>query len=79
MPSDLWGMKGQAVAICLVMACGVSTVMSSSAYTFSRSRPGHLLRRYRFADVFTPRRAPNDFGARIAVIPGVPGADAGRR
>jgi putative ABC transport system permease protein len=70
---DLWGMKGQAVAICLVMACGVATfVMSRSAYTSLQFAQSTYYERYRFADVFASlKRAPNDLRERIASIPGV--------
>lgn len=70
---DLSQLKGQAVAIALVMACGVATfVMSVSTY---RSLDGALTTyydRYRFAHVFTHlKRAPNGIAARVADLPGV--------
>jgi putative ABC transport system permease protein len=66
-------MKGQAVAICLVMACGVATfIMSRSAYISLQGAQEAYYERYRFADVFAGvKRAPNDLRERIAAIPGV--------
>jgi putative ABC transport system permease protein len=70
---DLSRTAGQAVAIALVMACGVGAfVMSTSTY---RSLDGALATyydRYRFADAFAHlKRAPNAVAAHIADIPGV--------
>ncbi len=70
---DLTQLKGQAVAIVLVMACGVAVfVMSVSTY---RSLDGALATyydRYHFADVFAHlKRAPNSVTGLIASIPGV--------
>ena len=70
---DLWLMRGQAVAIALVLACGIAT------YVMSLSTLGSLERtlltyydQYRFAEVFGHmKRAPNTLAARFAEIPGV--------
>lgn len=70
---DLWLLRGPAVAIGLVMACGVATfVMSLSVLsTLYRTRAAYY-DRYRFADVFAPvKRAPNALGDRLADLPGV--------
>jgi putative ABC transport system permease protein len=70
---DLWQMKGQALAICLVLACGVATfVMSLSAISSLRHTLDTYYERYRFAHAFAHlKRAPNALAARIAEIPGV--------
>lgn len=70
---DLWQMKTQCLAICLVMASGVATfVMSQSALKSLETTRSTYYERYRFADVFTRlKRAPNALAARIAEIPGV--------
>jgi putative ABC transport system permease protein len=70
---DLWQMKGQALAICLVLASGVATfVMSLSLRASLQLTQDAYYERYRFADVFTSlKRAPAPLAARIAEIPGV--------
>ncbi len=70
---DLWQMKGQALAIGLVLACGVATfVMSLSTLASLQSTQTAYYERYHFADVFTHlKRAPEALAARIAAIPGV--------
>lgn len=69
---DLWQMKAQCLAICLVMACGVATfVMSQSTLKLLAYTQSTFYERYRFADVFAHvKRAPNALRARIAEIPG---------
>jgi putative ABC transport system permease protein len=70
---DLWQMRGQMLAICLVMACGVATfVMSLSTLNSLRRTQNTYYERNRFADVFThQKRAPNALAERVAEIPGV--------
>jgi putative ABC transport system permease protein len=70
---DLWLMKGQVVAICLVLASGVATfVMSLSALYSLRGTLDAYYERYRFADVFVHlKRAPNALADRVAEVPGV--------
>lgn len=70
---DLWQMRGQMLAICLVMACGVATfVMSLSTLNSLQRTQNAYYERYRFADVFTHlKRAPNSLADRVAEIPGV--------
>ena len=70
---DLWTMRGQALAIALVVAAGVAVfVAMMSAYdSLMRSRSAFYEER-RFGDVFArARRAPAHVTARIAEIPGV--------
>lgn len=70
---DLWSMRGQALAICLVMACGVGTfVMSLATLTSLDLTQQTYYDRYRFAHVFAHlKRAPNSLADRIAELPGV--------
>jgi len=70
---DLLHMKGQVLAIGLVIACGVATlVMSLGVLTSLQTTLYDHYDRYRFADVFARlKRAPNSLSAHIADIPGV--------
>ncbi len=70
---ELWGMRGQALAIALVIASGVSTfVMALSTFQSLEETQAAFYREYRFADVFASiKRAPNSIADRIREIPGV--------
>ena len=70
---DLTRMKGQAIAIVLVIAAGVGTfVMSMCAYASLSNGKDSFYRDFRFADVFaTARRCPNSLIPRIKEIAGV--------
>ncbi|MGC1273353.1 MAG: FtsX-like permease family protein [Planctomycetaceae bacterium] len=70
---DLWLMRGQALAICMVIACGVATfVMSLSTYGSLEHTQEAYYDRYRFAEVFAHvKRAPEPLVERIADLPGV--------
>jgi putative ABC transport system permease protein len=70
---DLWGIKGQVVAICLVISAGIGTfVMSLSTLESLQWSKDAYYERYRFADVFAHvKRAPLSLAARISEIPGV--------
>ena len=65
---DLWHMRGQAVAIALVVMCGVAThVMFLSTLNALRDTQQGYYREYRFADVFVSlKRAPEALRDRIA-------------
>jgi putative ABC transport system permease protein len=70
---DLWAMKGQALAIALVVAAGVAMYVMYLANfaSLSETRRAYY-ERQRFADVFaTLKRAPQRVAAQIADIPGV--------
>lgn len=70
---DLWHIKTQGLAIAVVIACGVGTVIMSVGMmeSLDETRSAYY-ERYRFADVFAPvRRAPEYLARRIAEIPGV--------
>ncbi|GBE04276.1 FtsX-like permease family protein [bacterium BMS3Abin09] len=70
---NLWGMKGQAVAIALVIACGVATfIMSISTMHSLKLTQATFYTEYRFAEVFSSlKRAPETLSTRIREIPGV--------
>src|SRR5262245_26131811 len=70
---DLLGMWGQALAISLVMSCGVATFVMSmcTLESLTETRRAYY-ERYRFADVFAQlKRAPNALAGRMAELPGV--------
>ncbi len=70
---DLWGMKGQALAIAVVLAGGVATfVMSRSVFQSLVLTQSTFYREYQFADAFVAlKRAPESMRTRLAEIPGV--------
>lgn len=70
---DLARMRGQALAIALVVAAGVAVFVStmSALDSLTRSRAA-FYDNYRFADVFAQvRRAPSSVTERLAEVPGV--------
>ncbi|MFN4258172.1 MAG: ABC transporter permease [Gemmataceae bacterium] len=73
MTRDLFHMKGQALAICAVMACGVATLVMSLITRESLQQSQTIYyERYRFAQVFAQlKRAPNVLSERLREIPGV--------
>jgi putative ABC transport system permease protein len=74
---DLWQMKGQALAISLVIGAGVAMfVMYLSTFDSLRLTQTTYYERYRFADVFVSLvRAPLGLRERLADIPGVAGVE----
>lgn len=70
---DLWQMKSQALAIVLVVMCGVGTyIMFLTTLGALRTTQDSYYREYRFADVFvTLKRAPESLRQRVQAIPGV--------
>ena len=70
---DLWGMKGQAFAIAMVVAAGVSMyVMYQANFDSLWETRRVYYERQRFAHVFASlKRAPQRVAAEIAAIPGV--------
>ncbi len=70
---DLWRIKGQALAIALVIGAGVATfVMSMGTLDSLEQTRAAYYERYRFAEVFAlVKRAPELLAERIAGIPGV--------
>ncbi|WP_029934580.1 ABC transporter permease [Sphingomonas sp. UNC305MFCol5.2] len=75
---DLWRLRGQAVAIALVIAAGVATMVMAVGLidSLSATRAAYY-DRYRFADIFAPLvRAPEPVMAAVRRIPGVGSADS---
>src|SRR5690349_2161543 len=72
---DLNRMKGQAVAVALVMACGLAMlIMARSLIHSLESTRREYYEANRFAEIFTHlKRAPNWLATRVAEIPGVAG------
>lgn len=70
---DLTHLKGQVIAIALIVACGIAALVTMmSAYDSLQLSQQTYYDRYRFADVFVQlKRAPDSLVARIAEIPGV--------
>jgi putative ABC transport system permease protein len=70
---DLWHLRGQVLAIALVVASGVAVlVMSLSTLEALQRTTEAYYERYRLADVFSGlERAPEHVGRRIADLPGV--------
>lgn len=70
---DLWHLRGQALAIAMVIGCGVAVVVMSfgTMVSLDDTRAAYY-ERYRFADVFAHvKRAPQFIADRLAEIPGV--------
>ena len=70
---DLWRLRGQVLAIALVIASGVAVlVMSLTALEALQGTAEAYYERYRFAQVFASvKRAPERLAVRIAALPGV--------
>ena len=71
---DLRRMKGQAIAVALVMACGLAMMIMARSLIYSlESTRREYYEANRFADVFAHlKRAPNSVGRpRVTDIPGV--------
>lgn len=70
-------MKGQVVAVSLVMACGLAMMIMTRSLilTLETERSGYYLR-HAMADVFAQlKRAPEAMASRLAEIPGVAGVE----
>lgn len=74
---ELWAMRGQALAIALVVASGIALyIMSVVTLESLRATQASYYRDYGFADVFASvKRAPDALLERIAAIPGVARAE----
>ncbi|MFM2281900.1 MAG: hypothetical protein RLZZ444_4131, partial [Pseudomonadota bacterium] len=74
---DLWRMRVQVLAIALVMACGVATIVTAlGAHRSLLETRSAFYERYRFANVFaTVTRAPDEIGDRLAAVSGVGGME----
>jgi putative ABC transport system permease protein len=76
---DLGRMKGQVVAVALVMACGLAMMIMTRSLIFSlESTRAEYYEANRFAEIFAQlKRAPNWLAAQIAAIPGVAAVQPG--
>jgi putative ABC transport system permease protein len=76
---DLSRMKGQALAVALVMACGLAMLIMARSLIFSlESTSDAYYRAHRFAEVFAQlKRAPLGLLDRVREIPGVALAQGG--
>jgi putative ABC transport system permease protein len=76
---DLRRMTGQAVAVSLVMGCGLAMMIMTRSLIYSlESTRQEYYEANRFADVFDLlKRAPNAIAARVAEIPGVAAVQVG--
>ena len=70
---NLLSMKGQAIAIALIVACGVSSwITVLTAYRSLIGTRDAYYAEYRMADLFAPvKKAPRSVAARLEEIPGV--------
>ena len=75
---DLWRLRGQVLAVALVIASGVAVLVMSLSSTQALSETAAAYyERYRFGDVFADvKRAPSKLMPRIAEIPGVQVAES---
>lgn len=74
---DVIHLRGQVIAITLVVACGVASfVAMRSTYDSLLTSQASYYERYRFAEVFAQlKRAPDSLAGRISEIPGVAQAE----
>jgi putative ABC transport system permease protein len=70
---DFIHLRGQVVAVALVVACGVASFITMrSMYRSLLTSQSDYYARYRFADIFVElKRAPDAAGRKLAEIPGV--------
>lgn len=74
---DLWRLRGQVIAIALIVASGVGVlIMSLSSLEALDETANAYYERYRFAQVFAEvKRAPRSLEKKIAALPGVEAVD----
>lgn len=74
---DLKAMKGQVIAVALVMACGLAVlIMARSLVVSLEETRENYYRSQRFAEVFADlKRAPNALRGRLAELPGIAAVD----
>jgi putative ABC transport system permease protein len=70
---DLWKLRGQMIAIALVVACGIAIFIAMiSTYESLAESQSAYYQQYRFAQVFAQlKRAPEPLVEKIQAIPGV--------
>lgn len=76
---DLKALKSQALAVAVVMACGLAMmIMTRSLILTLETTRDDYYRDYRFAQIFAKlKRAPNAVAAQLAAIPGVTSVQTG--
>ena len=76
---DLWRLRGQVIAIALIVASGVGVlIMSLSSLEALEETAAAYYERYRFAQVFAEvKRAPRLLEHKIAALPGVQAVETG--
>jgi putative ABC transport system permease protein len=74
---DVWHLRGQVIAVALVVTCGVSMFVTlRSMHSYLVETQTSYYRQYRFADLFAQlKRAPLGVASRIADFPGVAAAE----
>lgn len=75
---DIWALRGQAVAVCLVISCGVAiSVMSLSTLSSLSDTRDAYYSRFHFAHLFANvRRAPKQLEERVSALEGVAKVDS---
>ncbi|MFN9431536.1 MAG: ABC transporter permease, partial [Acidobacteriota bacterium] len=70
---DLWAVRGQVIAIALVLAGGIATyVMAASTLRAMRDTQTRMYREFRFPDLFASlKRAPLSLASRVRQLPGI--------
>ena len=70
---ELWQLKGQVIAISLVLAAGIATyVMAAATLESLQSTQAQLYSEFRFPQIFASlKRAPEYVGTRLASVPGI--------
>ena len=76
---DLKRMRGQAIAVAMVIACGLAMMIMARSLIYSLdATQREYYQAHRFAEVFAhAKRAPQSIVARIHEIPGVASVQAG--
>ena len=74
---DLWRIKGQAIAIALVIATGVTLLVMMAGVINSLEETRRVYyERNRLGDIFAPvKRAPSHIASKLAALPGVSAAE----
>ena len=74
---DLWRIKGQAIAIAMVIATGVTLLVMMAGVINSLEETRRVYyERNRLADIFAPvKRAPSHIIRKLAALPGVSAAE----
>jgi putative ABC transport system permease protein len=76
---DLWSLRSQALAVALVMACGLAMMVTTRSLMLSLETTRETYyEQHRFAQVFSRlKRAPSSVREQLAAIPGVAAVETG--